>query len=194
LQISDHNPHEQYRVKGQSHTTRTIEAKGAERPGDVRLAPTGAERRPKREHSADAGGMRAQCARFCRKQMQIDGGALRTRATCECVCFVPLRAPRISESRRPCGFLHRALPTNIHVADNSRLIYTPPVYKKGTPVPKLYRLHFSCCRKTILLPSRLYCRSRNLTGSARCSVQNCSFRNVAQGLRTLPPIGNFTLP
>jgi hypothetical protein len=75
--------------------------------------------------------MRAQCARFCRKQMQIDGGALRTRATCECVCFVPLRAPRISESKRPCGFLHRALPTNIHVADNSRFHLHSPLFTKG---------------------------------------------------------------
>ena len=32
--------------RGQSYTARTLGSGGAERPGDVRLAPTGAERRP----------------------------------------------------------------------------------------------------------------------------------------------------
>ena len=46
----------------------------------------------------------------------------------------------------------------------------------------------SGCRVKNLLPSRLYCRYRNHTGSAAMRMYS------PDGSRTLPPVGNYTLP
>ena len=62
-----------------------LEAEGAERPGDVRLAPTVAARRPKRSVDplwTSPEGHKTKRLSFLREHPAIGGGALRTRATC----------------------------------------------------------------------------------------------------------------